>query len=94
MDSTASIHVVPAEPGWRVIIDDGGELVVLDAVLAWRVETYDDDRESLRSYVFPVCAVHGEYCTGYLRPDGKVELISDGVFDSLDEARAARRRAA
>ena len=86
------IHVVATEPGWRAIYNDDSGLYVGEAIIGWRIETFDgDDVADPQSYVRGIGTAEqtASNCVGYQRPDGAIELMLDGIFESLAAAEAA-----
>lgn len=79
------IHIVPAEPGHRLIYrEDDGKLFIDDPVIAWRIETSRSDQE-WHSDTFPI-TVEGDAtgnCVGILYPDERVWIFGDCTVDNI-----------
>lgn len=90
-----SIQIVPAQPGFRTVIDlsDVKTIELGEPVIAWRIETHSiaqsDD-------VFTSCiaiTVDGDAvanCIGVQNPDNTVTAFEDSTYASLVELQASR----
>lgn len=82
--------IISATPGFITVYQVGDRLEALEAVIAWRVETFQGSREdSSYSHSYPLTA-HGDVtsaCVGVQQPDGQVLIFGEGsIYSSLDKA--------
>lgn len=70
------LPVIPAAPGYEMLFDyENGEFGRAP-IIAWRVD---------RTMLHPVTLENADPLGGILRPDGKVEQIGIGIYDSPKE---------
>lgn len=80
------VSIIPAQEGCRLIYKCDGTLFIDDIVIAWRIETYGDNREELFSSCEPVVigASTPDSWVGILNPSGMVTTM-DGNYDTYRE---------
>lgn len=79
--------VIPAQPGYRTIYAVEGGYAVADCdILAWRIETFEEDSGHLYSESYPI-ELDGEapgHAAGVVGPDGRgVTIFEGGSYSSL-----------
>ena len=89
MTTTSPFTIIQATPGYRVIYGDDGKLHVDDEIIAWRIET-EENNGQLSSSVFPLTP-EGDPASnwqGILYPDGRVSMM-DSTYPNLNSAAEA-----
>lgn len=91
MNDLKDLAVIPAQAGYRIVYgDDDGTLFPAEAVVAWRIETYED-AGAFSSVTSPV-TTNGEpdgNWMGLQDPEGKVTWMGDEYRD-IETASDAR----
>ena len=90
-----SIQIVPAQLGFFVVYDDEElkEVVIGDAVIAWRVETFFSDKgDDIFSSCSPL-TIDGDVasnCIGVQNPDMTITVFQHSTYSSLAELQQER----
>ena len=94
MLKAAHVHVIPAEPGHRLVMeeDDKKRVWISDLVIAWRIDSFLDNGGNLFSTTTAI-TVDGDAAANacaVVHPDGTVTVFEDSTYDSFESFAAAR----
>jgi hypothetical protein len=88
-------QIVPAQPGFLTIYDfpETREVMLLDPVVAWRIETHPGGRgDELITACYPITVEGdlGDNCIGVQNPNNTVTTFQSSFSQSLAELQAER----
>lgn len=88
-----NISIIPAKNNYFAVYDMEDKVEVTDQIIAWRIETYFEPKDSTcSSSSFPL-TVDGEVlsnCIGVQNPDKTITVFDDSIYQTLEELNKAR----